>query len=192
MSPPRSLLARSLRDLTGEYCWGARWDRNTDLWLQFGPAHLWVQGEWWDKRSPGGRYPSSRRAYRLVTPRGAWTFAVLAARWRLMLPDVEPVSYSGPSRVVREWALKRLCGQSLTEASVDPSTGFTRLVFDLGAVLEIRRQSAPWDMEMWLLYRPRGFVLAVRGTGEYHHGRGTSTALPRWRAIPVPDASRGA
>ena len=99
------------------------------------------------------------------------------------MPDMPRVTGASRSNSARRRALGRLDGQRLIAVSVVHTTGLTRLIFDLGAVLEIRRVSAAEPDEMWLLYKPSGYVLAVRGRGEYDHRRGTSTAQPQWRAI---------
>ncbi len=36
---------------------------------------------------------------------------------------------------------------------------------------------------MWSLYEPNGFVLVVRGSGEYDHRRATAKGEPRWSRI---------
>ena len=177
------MIERSFREAYGQYCWGVTWDRQTDLWLQFGAPHL-------DVREPlqaAGGTPRVRRLfrYRRVSARGAWAFAVLAAHWRLELPDGPPVTGATRSARARTQALACLSGQRLVAAAVDPGTAATRLDFDLGAALHVRRAAPDEPDEMWLLYRPSGYVLAVRGSGEYDHRPGNGRREPRWRPIPA-------
>lgn len=70
--------------------------------------------------------------------------------------------------------IKFLDGQKLTHVDLDPRTGKTRFEFDLGGVLEARRFDRAFDIELWLLYKPNGYVLSVRGDGQYNHEPGTS------------------
>ena len=61
----------------------------------------------------------------------------------------------------------------VSAVSVDPTSGRTTLVFDLGARLDIRRFSATDDGDMWTLYKPKGRGLVVRGNGRFSYQRTT-------------------
>jgi hypothetical protein len=125
---------------------------------------------------------------RLVVPYGAWRLAVRLARWRLQLPNDEPVSGARDSNTRRAPALRCLNGQRFVDGRVDECTGFTRLEFDLGGVLELRRFSANELEELWSLYRPNDFVLTIRNDGRYQHERATSKGEGRWREHRPGDA----
>ena len=57
--------------------------------------------------------------------------------------------------------------------AVEPETGATRFVFDLGCVLHCRRFERDTDAELWMLYKPSGYVLSVHGNGTFSHQRGS-------------------
>jgi hypothetical protein len=167
-------------------CWNVSWDPQTNLWIEFGAPSLYIR----EPRASNTRSDRVQRLmrYRLVVPRGAWRLAVWLARWRLALRDDAPVSGALGSNSRRADALRCLDGQRFVAATVDRLTGFTRLEFDLGAVLELRRFSANEHEEMWSLYRPNDFVLTVRNDGRYKHERATSKGEGRWREHRSRDA----
>ena len=72
-------------------------------------------------------------------------------------------------------AAMQLNGQKLMEVQVNPETGATRFVFDLGSILEAYRLDPEDDDELWWLYEPSGYVLSVRGDGTYDHEPGSGT-----------------
>jgi hypothetical protein len=173
------MIERILRDLSGQLCWNALWDRQTNLWIEFGPPSLYI-------RQPIASNARSERVrrllrYRLIVPRGAWRLAVWNARWKLALRDDTPVTGARDSDSRRSAALHCLSGQRFVAARVDEVTGFTRFEFDLGGVLELRRFSANGLDELWSLYRPNDYVLTVRNDGQYKHERATSHGDGRWR-----------
>jgi hypothetical protein len=70
-------------------------------------------------------------------------------------------------------AMARLEGQKLINVNVDPRTGATRFEFDVGGALEVRRFEPNSEDELWLLYKPNGYVLSVSGNGRYSHVPGS-------------------
>ena len=56
---------------------------------------------------------------------------------------------------------------------VEPETGATHFAFDLGCVLHCRRVERDTDAELWMLYKPSGYVLSVHGNGTFSHQRTT-------------------
>jgi hypothetical protein len=97
-----------------------------------------------------------------------------------MVADLRAVTATSPKREIAE-ALRLWNGQKLVSANVDARNGATRLDFDLGAALTIRRDSPRQLDEVWKLYRPSGYVLVVRSDGMVSHERGTRTE--RWRPL---------
>jgi len=73
-------------------------------------------------------------SYRMVQPEGEWALWLNTQRWRLTLPDIPPVTGSSSYRRIR-MGMSRLEGQKLLAASVNPATGKTHIVFDLGGTL---------------------------------------------------------
>ena len=68
--------------------------------------------------------------------------------------------------------MAKLNGQILIRAQVNPQTGATRFEFDLGGLLEVRRFERDSEDDLWILYKPNGYVLAVKGGGQHSHQLG--------------------
>ena len=124
-----------------------------------------------------------RHSYRLVTIKGAWWLWVYMAYWHISLRGAPAASTSSPLRRKKK-AFARLDGQKLVAATVRPKTGATVLEFDLGGRLDIRRFERTSKEELWLLYQPKGYVLVVRGDGEYsYHPGSAQPENVRWQPI---------
>jgi len=119
-------------------------------------------------------------AARRVTVHGEWWLWIYCCYWRLTLDGVGMATGSSSFRRI-ERATKHLDGQKLVSVDVDPETGATRFDFDLGCALHCRRYDRDSDRELWILYKPRGYVLSVRGNGCVSHQR--STELNRWSEV---------
>ena len=83
--------------------------------------------------------------------------------------------------------MAHLGGQELVSVVVEPKTGATRFAFDLGCVLNCRRFERDTDAELWMLYKPSGYVLSVHGNGNFSHQRGTEVES---RLRPIEDGVR--
>ena len=111
------------------------------------------------------------------------------AFWKLSLRDGPSVTGTMSSQRIAR-ALVYLDGQKLKSVLVRPSTGATRLAFDLGAVLEVRRFQKDHHDDLWILYKPNGYSLAVNGQGSVNHSRGsTAVSEVRWQSLTdMPEA----
>ena len=157
-------------ELYGQYCWDVDWEGQLNLSMHFGEPRLSVRQP--ISRNPGKRY---------VRAKGRWWLWVWLAYWKVSFPDGFAIT-SASTTDRRARGLFRLEGQALTEVRVHEATGRTRLTFDLGAVLDIRRMSRKEAEDLWFLYRPRKYVLAVRGDGFYNHRRANKEET-RWNRI---------
>jgi hypothetical protein len=160
------MVERHLRKVIGQPCWGASYDPQLNLSINFGRPRLKFR-EPVESRS---RSLKIRQIFakRHVTVRGRWWFWIWCAYWRLELPKRLGNGVTGASsrRAIRR-ALKALEGQRLTSVTVDSLTGRTRLDFDLDTRLEIRRFGPDDDGDMWTLYEPGDRCLSIRGDGYY-------------------------
>jgi hypothetical protein len=77
--------------------------------------------------------------------------------------------------------MARLSGQRLEEIRVNPIHGATEFLFDLGAILEVRRFEES-DADIWTLYQPNGYVLGVKGNGTFTYAIGTT---PGHKLVPM-------
>jgi 16S rRNA U516 pseudouridylate synthase RsuA-like enzyme len=81
-------------------------------------------------------------------------------------------------------AMQRLSGQKLINVHINTLTGATSFDFDLGGNLKVRRFESDSNEELWLLYKPKGYVLTVRGDGHYSHALGSiNPKQEKWHTI---------
>jgi len=162
--------------LLGQICWGVEFDNQyLNLRLSFGQPHLNIREPDYIKfRSPRLTEIHSER---LVAVKGAWWLWVWCAYWAISREGAKLATYSSPSRKIRP-ALGMLSGQRLSRVSINAETGATRFEFDLGGRLDVRRFERSSDLELWLLYKPNGYVLSVLANGRYIHGPGSRADKP--------------
>lgn len=157
--------------ILGEPCWDVKCDCQLNLSLNFGSPHLHVS----EPHVSKSRLRSVRELFarRLVYPRGKWWLWVYLADWQV---DAEgrKIATNTSAFKKRTLAANQLNGQKLLAVEITPATGATRFTFDLGGVLSILRRGRN-DDELWLLYKPSGYVLSVRGDGTYCHCPGSGT-----------------
>jgi hypothetical protein len=167
----RQILETSLRSLYGKPCWGVRHDRQLNLSMNFGTPLLDIREPYVTNfASETAKGVASRRN---VTIRGEWWLWIYCSYWRLTSDERRLATGSSSARQI-ERAIKELDGQKLVSAVVNPETGATRFVFDLGCVLDCRRFERNSDKELWMLYKPSGYVLSVHGNGAVSHERGNA------------------
>jgi hypothetical protein len=160
------LIAAAFTPLYGKPCWGIRFCRATNLSLNFGQPYLSI-------REPVATSSTSEAvqklaATRTVSVRGEW-WLWLQCYWQLSSHN-DRLATGSSSQTRIEKALRQLDGQKLLAVEVDPTTGASCFGFDLGCVLRCRRFERNSD-EVWLLYKPNGYVLAVLGDGSVTHER---------------------
>jgi len=160
-------IEREFARLYGIPCWDVHWDCDTGLRLNFGVPHLDVQEPLAKEPRPGKR--DLLRIYRQVWVHGDWKLWV-DGHWKLTLRDIPPVRGSSSIRQILP-GLARLDGQQLTGLEIDQHSAFTRFVFDLGAVLEVRRLDRGGQDDLWELLTPEDRTLTVRGNGTYSFDR---------------------
>ena len=149
--------------LHGQLCWGAEWEHQLGFSLSFGTPVLRVREPY------SAEYPSSRlrrnASYRRVRVRGEWWLWALCGGWTLSLRDAAPASAASEPDDIEE-ALGLLSGQRLAGSEVDPNTARTRLLFDLGAVVDLA-DSVCDEGEIWTLYKPDGQVVTFHTNGSF-------------------------
>jgi hypothetical protein len=165
-----NIIGRSFQSLYGKPCWGLRYCRQLNLSMNFGKPSLHIREPF--HSSSKSEVVRRVMARRQVTVRGQWWLWVLCSYWRLTSEGVELATGSSSHRRI-ERAMAQLKGQALVGVDVQPRTGATRFMFDLGCVLQCRRFQRDSDAELWMLYKPSGYVLAVHGNGTFSHQRGT-------------------
>jgi hypothetical protein len=174
-----------IKPLLKKPCWRVRWDNQLNLDLSFGRPSLHIREPHGSSaRSPRVRAQAARR---LVTVRAEYWLWIYVAYWKLLPLRGSATTQSSSARA-KDIACAQLEGQKLVDVKISPRTGSTCFAFDLGTTLEVRRQRAGEDADIWTLYRPRGLALSVRGDGSYSHGR-ASDREPKWHAIPEPRAT---
>ncbi len=154
----------NLKELYGVICWNCKWDYNLNLSINFGQPSLSIV-------EPRGVKTDNEkirkfRQYRHVTLRGEWFLWILGAYWKLSIKDFGEVTSASQYKKMA-MALARLDGQKIIDASVNPLTSATQLIFDLGAQISIRRTRISSREDIWSLYKPNEYVFSVRADGKY-------------------------
>jgi hypothetical protein len=149
--------------------------------MNFGTPSLQVREPFsTDSKSDAVQRMASRRR---VTIRGEWWLWIYCCHWRLTSGDLQLATASSSfGRIER--AAAELEGQQLVSVAVEPETGATRFAFDLGCVLHCRRFERDTDAELWMLYKPSGYVLSVHGNGTFSHQRASGVEK---RFHPIED-----
>ncbi len=163
-------IERSFQLLYGQPCWGLRHDRNLNLSMNFGKPSLCVR----EPFSTDSKSEAVQRmaAQRRVTVRGEWWLWIYCCYWQLTADGLELATGSSSFKRI-ERATAQLAGQKLVSVAVKPETGATSFAFDLGCVLNCRRFDRDTNAELWMLYKPSGYVLSVHGNGTFNHQRAT-------------------
>ena len=165
----RSLISRYFQPLIGRPCWNVHYHEQLNLSLNFGTPTLEIR-EPYATDSTNARV-RARAARRNVTVRGEWWLWIYLADWRLTNERHRPVHSAASVNKIEE-AILELDGQALIGLEVDPKCGTTLFEFDLGSRLECTPHQDETRSELWMLYRPTGYVLSVYGDGTCTHERG--------------------
>jgi hypothetical protein len=166
-------IADITRNLSGQLCWGVKWDSQLNMSMSFGDPHLKVREPYSSKSR--SLHLRELAAYRQVTVSGRWWLWIFCAHWKLTVSDSLTATASSSARM-KMMVMARLDGQKLKDIQVNPVSGATEFTFDLGANLRVRRFEAD-DSDIWTLYKPNGYVLGVRGDGTYTYDRGTKPGV---------------
>ena len=162
---------KSFQPLYGQPCWGLHYQRQLNLSMNFGNPSLRIREPFHtNAKSDIGRQMAARRC---VTVSGEWWLWIYCCYWKLTSDGLPLATGSSSIRKI-DRAMAQLDGQALVSVTVEPETGATRFVFDLGCVLHCRRFERDSDAELWMLYKPTGYVLSVHGNGAASHERGKS------------------
>lgn len=166
----RNSIDRWFQSLYGKPCWGIHYERLLSLSINFGQPSLHIREPYrTDSTSEAVRQMAAGRQ---VIVSGQWWLWIYKCYWRLTSGGVQLATGSSSLRRI-ERATGQLAGQELISVAVEPKTGATQFVFDLGCVLHCRRFGKDTDDELWMLYKPNGYVLSVHGNGTFSHQRGT-------------------
>ncbi len=157
-------LENIFKGMTGQVCWGILHE-NINLSFNLGEPQLKFES---CKDDPA----RDRKLRQYTTVKGQWFLWVYLAYWTLTVLDESGENklkaVTSTSDRDKKRILKLLCGQKLTQININSQTGKTRLLFDLGAELEVRRMR-PNAEEVWLLYDPNDYCLSINGDGTYSY-----------------------
>jgi len=158
------VIEKSFAPVFGQYCWGLHYDAHLNLIMNFGDPFLEVHelGE----RGPATQAEFDKR--RSVSARGKWILWIFRSQWNVVCQEKIFASSSSPM-ARRRRAIALLSGQKLQSVKVGRDTGWTCFGFDLVCRLEVGPPPEEGDEELWLLYKPSGYVLAVRQDLTYDH-----------------------
>ncbi|MBI3407003.1 MAG: hypothetical protein HY040_01420 [Planctomycetes bacterium] len=172
---------RTFQPLFGQPCWGLDFTRILSLSMNFGKPSLRIREPYTTtSKSEAVQLLAQRRR---VTVRGEWWLSIYCCYWRLSLDNLPLATGSSSFRRIR-LAMAQLTEQHLISVRVEPVSGATLFAFDLGCVLECRRFDRDSDAEVWMLYKPNGYVLSVHGNGCFRHQRGNDAEK---RPMPIEE-----
>jgi hypothetical protein len=161
-----NIISRTFQPLFGQPCWGLRHERMFNLSLNFGKPSLYIR----EPSNIKSKSEAVRQLHmrRLITVRGQWWLWIYCSYWRLSTKGKKFATGSSSQRKI-EKVIKQLEGENLMSVEIESTTGATRFNFDLGGILECRRFERDTDDELWMLYKPNGYVLSVHGDGTFSH-----------------------
>jgi hypothetical protein len=142
------------------------------LWINFGKPSLRIREPYETKSK--SEFIRRWARQRMVSLVGQWQLNLFCCYWSLSISGDLLASSSSSGRRVQK-AIVHLQGQRLVSVRINPKTGATRFDFDLGSVLDCRRFEKDSQDELWILYKPSGYVLSVQGNGTYCHGPGSQS-----------------
>lgn len=159
-------VSKAFKQVYGKPCWGVEYDRNVNLSMSFGDPILKIR-EPIQSISPSNKI-RELFARRHVTVKGKWWLWIFCAYWKLSFDGERAASGTSSFRQI-QIGLAKLSGQILKQVEINPQTGATRFVFDLGGLLEVRRFERDSKEDLWMLYAPNGNVLTVRSDGQFSY-----------------------
>jgi hypothetical protein len=171
-----------LSRLNGQVCWGVEWDCNVNLSMSFGDPILTIREPATKKfNSPDLKELFSSRR---ITVKGKWWLWVFCSYWKITFPN-HPGASSSSSYRQKRIAMAKLDGQRLCSVQINPQTGATQFDFDLGGKVNIRRFDRNSNHDLWMLYEPDGYVLTIRGDGQYSYQPGNQR---KEKLLPLKNA----
>ena len=166
-----------LKSIYGKVSWGARWDRQLNMDINFGDPVMRIRDPYKSKSKL--KRLRERANFRSVTINGKWWLWIFCAYWDLRIND--KCRATGASSYKNKLiAMNRLSGQKIVSIKIHPDNGSTDFLFDLGATLRVRRFEND-DSNIWALYFPNGMVLGIMGNGTFTYQDG---ATPVDKMIP--------
>jgi hypothetical protein len=172
--------------ILGTPAWCVQKGQGSMLTFEFGNPSLYVR-EPIEPSPVTAEKVAARLRRRNVRPIGEWTLWIYFCNWRCFARGkIIAHSESIDKRIAA--AAYELNGQRLLAVSVDPDTGTSSFVFDLGARLETSPYGGEASDQQWSLNRLSGGVFAYRADGRYSWS--TSDTRPDdeiW--LPLPRTS---
>ncbi|MBL7152515.1 MAG: hypothetical protein ISS79_02270 [Phycisphaerae bacterium] len=176
-----NIIDRTFEKIYGEICWDVIYERFLNLSMRLGEPSFGECHQPSQKVAPSEirRRIATKdwqirpfKARRWVHVQGRWGLWIYMAYWKISCQGIQ-VATSSSSPRIKSLATQDLDGQKLTKVQVNPDTGATAFSFDLGSVVEVRRFERTSTDELWILNKPNGYFLSVRGDGTYDHVPGS-------------------
>ncbi len=118
-----------------------------------------------------------RKLRKYTRVKGEWFLWVYNSYWKLVVSDISGrqrlSAVSSSSDKKKTEVCELLCGQKLVHIEINSKTGKTKLLFDLGGELVIRRPSQEAE-KLWILYDSNSYCLSVHGDGSYYYAPSSS------------------
>jgi hypothetical protein len=179
---PFNPVGAAFAPIIGLPAWFVQKGHGSILTFEFGEPHLSIR----EPRESQSENPTirERSQRRRVVPHGEWHLFIYFCHWRCSERGTERSTDNSPQEDIVA-ATRMMDGQRLTSVGVEPTSGASTFVFDLGAKLETWPY-ADDDETQWWLSTPSGNNLAYRADGKYSWGpRNQDPDEREWLPLPM-------
>jgi hypothetical protein len=164
------IIQSNFSEIMDKPCWGLKYDRQTNLSLNFGNPFLRIEEPFEAKsESPDIR---EHFASRRIFVNSDYFLLIYIARWKI-IHEQTTLATNRSSFLGITKAIGKLKGQILKKVTVNKNTGMTNFDFDLGSSLLVQRWSRTETDELWSFHKPDKYVLSVYSNGFYSYQLGT-------------------
>jgi hypothetical protein len=181
------IIRQHLSKIYNTPCWGVTQGYGSMLFFEFGEPHLRIREplEVSHSSAPWIRRLFSLRSARI---RGDWRLTIYGCTWAIYSDGKEIATDTSTRRKIAK-ALAIVNGQALVDVAEGPRRGRWLFKFDLGASIETKRFDR--RTEIWLLFEPSGFTLAVRGDAQYRYTPpGVAIRDSKWKPFETVATSK--
>jgi hypothetical protein len=164
------IIQEHFSEIIGKHCWGLKYDRQTNLNLNFGNPFLRIE----EPKKSKSKFKDIREHFstRRVFVNSDYFFWIYLARWKISQNNKTLATNRYSFKKIMS-AISYLDGQILEKIIVNAQTGKTVLAFDLGGELIIKRWDSNAIDKLWCLYKHDKNVLSVYSNGFYSYNLST-------------------
>jgi hypothetical protein len=172
------------KPIIGKPCWQVQQGYGSFLTFEFGEPRLRIQEPRQASKQASEKL-RKRWARRNFYIRGDWHLWIYICDWRIFLNNEELANDSSARKTIKN-ALLEIDGQALISITIKKSY-VCIFEFDLGGRLEITPNYEDYekDSDLWLLYKPSGYVFTLRADGKHNYAPGDGSVEKAWKALNI-------